>query len=160
VLKGPQPYQEFYIRVGDEDIYGIDWTRWLQNQWQGGVQVVANAVVRPSKANGYEYLCSTGGQTAEVEPSWPVAPGSTVTDGSVVWTCQVASTASLTTTVQSVSWMPPAGIVVSSPALTGQVASALINATGATANQDYPVKCIATFADGENKTGILNFKVR
>src|SRR5665213_911770 len=126
---GPQPYADFYMRVGDKDFYGIDWTGWLENQWPSGSSVALNAVVRPSAANGFEYLCTQAGQTADQEPQWPLFTGSTVTDGGVVWTCQAASNASLTTTVASVVWTPPAGIAVGSQSLIGQQAAALIDAT-------------------------------
>jgi hypothetical protein len=159
-LIGPQPYAEFYLRIGDKDFYGINWEGWLKNRWTGGILVTTSNVIRPSAPNGFEYACTHGGQTGFQEPSWPAFVGSTVTDGGAVWTCQVTSIASLSTTVASVAWNAPTGITLSVPSLTGQVAQTLIDATSATVGTDYPVNCVATMADGEIKIGQLKMKVR
>lgn len=45
-------------------------------------------LVRPATVNGYVYKCTTAGTTAATAPTFPTIPGSTVTDGTVVWTCQ------------------------------------------------------------------------
>ena len=49
----------------------------------------AGALVRPGTINGYVYKCTTPGTSAATAPTFPTTPGSTVTDGTVVWTCQV-----------------------------------------------------------------------
>lgn len=41
----------------------------------------------PTTANGYYYKCTTAGTSASSQPTWPTTLGTTVTDGSVVWTC-------------------------------------------------------------------------
>lgn len=47
-----------------------------------GYVVQANAVPNP---NAY-FVCTTAGTSGSTEPSWPTTAGSTVTDGTVVWT--------------------------------------------------------------------------
>jgi hypothetical protein len=37
--------------------------------------------------NGYWFQCTTPGTTGSTEPAWPSTVGSTVSDGSAVWTC-------------------------------------------------------------------------
>ena len=40
-----------------------------------------------TQPNGYEFKCTTAGTTGSVEPAWTANVGTTVSDGSVVWTC-------------------------------------------------------------------------
>ncbi len=58
--------------------------------------VVAEALAlgdsrRPTTPNGYRFQVTTAGTThATTEPTWPTTIGSTVADGTVVWTCVAA----------------------------------------------------------------------
>lgn len=48
--------------------------------------------VIPATPNGYAYDCTTAGTShATNEPTWPTVVGKTVTDGTVVWTCEGAT---------------------------------------------------------------------
>lgn len=78
--------------------------RWDQRRAAGIVHV--GDFVRPTPLNrtGYEYECTTGGQTGVEEPRWPVIPGETVQDGSVVWTCRAISNDSLLKTIVTAVW--------------------------------------------------------
>lgn len=47
------------------------------------------ARVQPTTTNGYSYLCTRGGTSAIIEPTWPTTVGETVTEASgVEWLCQ------------------------------------------------------------------------
>jgi len=47
-----------------------------------------NVFVTPTVPNGFCYQCTTAGTSGAGEPVWPVIPGNTVADGTVVWTCR------------------------------------------------------------------------
>lgn len=56
--------------------------------WAAAVVRTLNDIVEPSTPNTYRYKCTTAGTShATTEPTWPTTPlGSTVTDGTAVWT--------------------------------------------------------------------------
>lgn len=47
----------------------------------------ASAVVTPAIANGSFYQCTTPGISGVSPPTWTIAPGSVVNDGTAAWTC-------------------------------------------------------------------------
>jgi hypothetical protein len=60
--------------------------------WPVSTAISLNTVVFPSPLNGYVYKCTTAGTTGSTQPTWPTTAGNTVTDGTVVWTCQAYTT--------------------------------------------------------------------
>lgn len=46
---------------------------------------------RPTTANGLRYECTIAGVSGLTEPTWPTTIGSTVADGTVMWTCRTFS---------------------------------------------------------------------
>lgn len=159
-VAGLQPYGEFVVATGDADIYGIDWNAWLANYWSVGSIVAPSSVIRPHAPNGYQFSSVLGGESGNTEPVWPFTLGQTVNDGSVVWICAAVDTTSLTATVQSAAWSVPTGITVSGQAVSGQVTTAVLNASGAAVGQNYTINVVATLSDGETKTGRIVLKVR
>jgi phage tail sheath gpL-like len=55
--------------------------------WAATTAFATGTFAQPSVANGYYYEASTGGTTSSSPPTWPTTIGTTVTDGSVTWTC-------------------------------------------------------------------------
>jgi len=159
-IVGPLPYAEFFMRVGEKNTFGIDWANWLSNRWIQGELVASGFTIRPSTPNGYQYICTTAGESGAVEPTWPTIIGATVTEGSVIWTCAAVDTTSLAETVSSAPWVAQAGIAVLASSLVGQIASVFLDVSGAIAGNDYLVNCNASLTDGEVKIGKLKLKVR
>jgi fibronectin-binding autotransporter adhesin len=54
--------------------------------WAASTAYALNALVVPTTSNGYYYKCTTAGTSGSAAPTWPVTSGSTVTDGTAVWT--------------------------------------------------------------------------
>lgn len=122
----------------DPTEYGGDIKAWVKNDanyarimglivlsipaaaWTAAKACVAGACVRPSAPTAGStlyYECVTGGTTGAAEPSWPTLPGSTCTDGTVVWICRdVAGTTSFSNLA----------FAYSDPAKFGQAVSAAV----------------------------------
>ena len=60
-------------------------TRGKSGSIRGAVVAPGDTVI-PETPNQHMYRCSTGGTTGGSEPTWPTVSGSTVTDGTAVWT--------------------------------------------------------------------------
>lgn len=60
--------------------------------WAASTAYAVNATTRPTlnSDTGYYYVCTTAGTSSTVAPTWPTVVGSTVTDGTVVWTTHAA----------------------------------------------------------------------
>ncbi len=55
--------------------------------WAATTPYALGAMVVPATANGYYYKCTTAGSSSASAPTWSTTIGSTVTDGTVTWTC-------------------------------------------------------------------------
>jgi hypothetical protein len=125
--------------------FGVDFTARLTRWWEPRRDYSTSTRIRSRSRAGFEYECTTAGQSGLKEPLWPTTVTATVVDGSATWTCRAVSTASLTSTVASVVWTPDAAITSASPSLAGQVA--ISNLSGGVDGTDYEVKVAATLAD-------------
>jgi len=111
------------------------------NFWRPNEQYSAGEFIRPNRANGFSYECTTAGTSAFREPiSWPRVTGVTVTDGSVTWTCRAASTNGLA-------------------AVTGPTAASDLTVIDVSAEES--TKILATYAiggtDGEDYDAVFTF---
>ena len=55
--------------------------------WTASTALSLGVSRRPTSPTGYRYQVTTAGTTAGTQPTWPTVIGSTVSNGSVVWTC-------------------------------------------------------------------------
>lgn len=65
--------------------------------WSATHAYAAGACVKPTTSpagSPLYYECTTAGTSAAVQPAWPSTPGSTITDGTVVWTARDEGSAS------------------------------------------------------------------
>ena len=76
-----------YGAVDDED--GNEPDMWPA--WAASIVYSLNYRVVPVARNGYVYKATTAGTSAATAPTWPTTVDDTVTDGTVVWTCEAAS---------------------------------------------------------------------
>lgn len=59
----------------------------LLNNWAASTAYSLGAYIEPTTPNGLKYVCTTAGTSSGAEPAWPTSGiGSTVADGSVIWT--------------------------------------------------------------------------
>jgi hypothetical protein len=55
--------------------------------WAATTAYSVGDAVEPTTPNGYRYVCTTAGTSGGSEPTWPTTGiGSTIVDGTVVWT--------------------------------------------------------------------------
>jgi hypothetical protein len=71
--------------------------------WTSLTALSSGAIRSPTTGNGYYYEVTTAGTTGATEPTWPTPEGTTVTDGTVVWTCRLA-TVTLSTSVSALTF--------------------------------------------------------
>lgn len=89
-------------------------------------------IVEPPAVLGFFYEVTTAGKTGLTEPAWPQTAGSTVTDGTVVWTARTATT--ITWTAESLyktgatepAWPTTVGATVADGTLTWTARTAAI----------------------------------
>ena len=165
----PLPFLEVFQAVGEKIRYKIDWEDWLAMLWEHGRAYTVGEYVRPTlivsgrpmlAPNGLQYRCTTGGGTAHAPPVWPRTVAGTVTDGTVVWTAEAISSASLETTLSTSSWPAVTGLTLTGASTDGQTASVVVDTTSATSGVDYDLVNVATMADGQIRRGTIRIKVR
>jgi len=59
--------------------------------WKASTAYTAGQLARPTVLNNFYYKVTTAGTSDVTEPTWPTTVGSTVKDGTVIWTCCTGS---------------------------------------------------------------------
>jgi hypothetical protein len=121
-------------------------------------------IVRPAKANGFEYLCTVAGQTSlQKKVTWKnyAALDAEFDDGSARFKAQAISIASLRKTISSSIWTAPSGFVVDSGAIinAGGFQQTTARFHGGTAGTIYAVVNSVIFSDGTTATATFNVEV-
>lgn len=88
--------------------------RWCANFWRANETHGSGEHIRPTRATGFAYECTTAGTTGAREPLWPRSLDATVTDGSVIWTCRAASTNGLNAITSPSAASDPTGLTIGS----------------------------------------------
>jgi hypothetical protein len=133
------------------DLFAICAVHWRPNE-----QFDAQEFIRPTRANGFSYECTTAGLTAFREPVWPTTVGQTVASGSAVFTCRAAGSNGLNA-ISNLS--ASSDLTVSDVSVSETCKIAATYAIGGTVEQDYPV--VFTFdLDGVPRVARQLVKVR
>jgi hypothetical protein len=56
--------------------------------WQATHAMILYETCKPTVNNNLYYRCVYAGTSAGTEPVWPITPGKSILDGTVVWTCE------------------------------------------------------------------------
>jgi hypothetical protein len=149
------------LRVGERKPYGVDLTKFCAHSFSPGEIDDLAEIVRPLEEDaggkgptGLQYRVTTAGQCANREPTWPTAAAQTVTCGTVVFTAEAISNASLKKTITASAWTGPATILIEDEATETsdgeQKTAAFIEATEAFST---PIEIVnhVTFSDGHEE---------
>ena len=129
-----RPYEELTIKM--------DWYEQLAIQRRTEVQVSLNECFRPVRtpqSSGVQYRCTVAGYTSGLpfdRIRWPKS--GTVQDGSVTWTAEPMSVASLRWPITLNEWVVPAGLIRGADA-TGDWITYQILIGGGVAGQTYDI---------------------
>lgn len=140
--------------------YEADWAVECAYLWEAGRGWALNEVVRTTDATGYEGRVTTAGQSGAREPKFRGVEADIITDGSVGWTLQRTSAASLRKTISDSIWSAPAAVVVTNDVvLSGngnQKTRALI---ACQTPGTYEIVNTVTFSDGSVGVAIFDLEV-
>lgn len=140
--------------------YAVDFEEECVRQWQAWQDFATGVcirVFRPGQASGYEFRASTGGRSGGRHPAF--LTGQPVIDGSVIWTPQAISSASLLRSIAGTPiWTADAGVTVSGESVSDFKALAKIG--GGTDAEDYSVEVTAVASDGLQLVTVVILPVR
>jgi hypothetical protein len=139
---------EFAQDPSDRLDYSFDFHDEVARLWLPGTDYALDTIVRPARqlSTGYQYRCTTAGRSGKTYPAFPRTLGSTVKDGSAVWTAEAVTSGSLRKTITNATVPAVTGLTISGEAYTSDAVGLVV--AGGTLGQRYLVTCRATFSDG------------
>ena len=139
-------------RAGEAITYRFKFARALETLWEPGTEYQTGEYVRPLRPNGYEYECTTAGQSAQDEPDWSESVSGTTSDGSVTWTTR-AMAGNARDAINAVNVTPDAGITYVGFTIDGD--DILVKLSGGTVGQCYDIECEVVTVAGEEYSELL-----
>lgn len=137
----------------------VDFETECARRWEQSTDFGASVRIREG---GFDWESSGGrsrGRGRTTFPEVATADVTTVTDGSITWTCKALSTSSLKKTISGTpTWVADTGITTASAAIVGTRASAVLS--GGVDGQDYTVLVNAIFSDDTTLTKVCILPVR
>lgn len=158
-MSSSTPIEEFEQDPADVLDYAVSFAAECVRYRDPDTSYAINACVRPVKATGLQYRAAAAGRSGTQEPRWPEVAGQTVQDGSVVWTAEAISTASLIRTLSGATWTADAGLTASGSSVDADACAAIANISGGTLGQSYLVRVAGTFSDGRTKNRCFGVRI-
>jgi hypothetical protein len=108
------------------------------NTWRPNEQYLVAEHVRPTRATGYSYECTTAGTSGAREPVWNRSADADMAalDGSVQWTCREAGDNGLNAVSSPSAVSDPIGLTIADVSIS-ESAKILATYSGGTLGQDY-----------------------
>lgn len=130
------------------------------NFWRANEAYGLGEYIRPNRATGYSYECTTAGSSGAREPVWPTSIGATVPDGSVTWTCAPAAANGVTAISAPTASSEPTGLAITNVSVSESTKIlATYSAPGSTFGQDFDAVFSFTL-DGEPRRARQQVQIR
>jgi hypothetical protein len=151
-------------RAGERLDWGFNWTHELSRRWEPYLPYAAAVAIRPSQPDaqtGLQYS-SSGGQSGSQEPAWPDEVGDTVLDGTITWTAEALSTASLNDQISASVWDAEALEITvddEDQSVTAGLQETSAYVAGGTARRTYDIVNTVTTLAGKIFEGVLRLRI-
>jgi len=158
------PLKKDCKRAGARLDYGFNWTRELARKWEPDLPFAAGTKIRPATDEGQTGLqyASSGGQSGPTEPPWPSVIAETVLDGTIIWTAEALTTASLTEQIADSEWESPDPDVTldgDDTSATAGLQATIAFVSGGIVRRSYDIVNRMTTSAGKIFEGVLRLKI-
>lgn len=154
----PYTFDPLYKDAGDTRKVELDLFGKCANFWRPNELYATNEFIRSEQSPGFAYEATTGGTSGSRPPVWPRSIGTTVTDGSVTWTCRAAATNGLNAVSSPSGASDPTGLTISDVSVS-ETTKILATYSGGTLGNDYDA--VFTFTlNGVTRVARQTVKIR